>query len=301
MIVRLVIIAGALLGGAASAHAKLSVVATTPDLAALARAVGGDAISVQSIARPMEDPHFVDAKPSFARMLNGADVLIEGGAALESGWLPPLLETARNPKLAVGAPGRVVASRGIELLDPPTELTRAQGDVHPAGNPHFLLDPVNGGVVAGTIADALIGLDAEHADTYRRNLERFRGELQRKLDEWQALMKPLRGLKLVTYHKNFDYLARRFGLEIVGMLEPKPGIPPSPAHVAPLIPSMQSAKVALVLVEPNRERQVPDFVAEKSGAHVVVLPIMPGTPEAPEYLDLIDYDLRQIVAAAAKR
>jgi ABC-type Zn uptake system ZnuABC Zn-binding protein ZnuA len=112
---------------------------------------------------------------------------------------------------------------------------------------------------------------------------------------------PLRGLKLVTYHKNFDYLARRFGLEIVGMLEPKPGIPPSPAHVAQLVPTMQSAKVTLVLVEPNRERQVPDFVAEKAGAHVVVLPIMPGTPEAPEYLDLIDYDLRQIVAAAAKR
>jgi zinc/manganese transport system substrate-binding protein len=187
------------------------------------------------------------------------------------------------------------------LLDAPAELTRAQGDVHPAGNPHFLLDPANGGIVAGTIADALVALDAEHAETYRRNLERFRGELQRKLDEWQRLLQPLRGLKLVTYHKNFDYLARRFGLEIVGMLEPKPGIPPSPAHIAQLIPTMQSAHVALVIIEPNRERQVPDFVAEKAGAEVVILPIMPGVPEAVEYLDLIDYDLRQIVAAAAKR
>lgn len=301
MTVRSVLIAAALLSAAATAQAKLAVVATTPDLAALARVVGGDAVSVQSIARPLEDPHFVDAKPSFARLLNGADVLIEGGAALESGWLPPLLETARNPKLGAGAPGRVVASQGLVLLDPPSELTRAQGDVHPAGNPHFLLDPVNGGIVAGTIADAFVALDAEHAATYRANLERFRGELQRKLAEWERLMQPLRGLKIVTYHKDFDYLARRFAMEIVGMLEPKPGIPPSPAHVAELVPQMRSAKVTLIVIEPNRERQVPDFVAEKTGARVLALPIMPGVPEAAEYLDLIDYDLRQIAGAAGAR
>jgi zinc/manganese transport system substrate-binding protein len=296
--VRILGIAAGLLTCTSAAQAKLAVVATTPDLAAVARAVGGDAVTVQSIARPLEDPHFVDAKPSFARLLNGADVLIEGGAGLESGWLPPLLETARNPKLAPGAPGRVVASQGLTLLDPPSELTRAQGDVHPAGNPHFLLDPVNGGIVAGTIADAFVALDAEHGTAYRANLERFRSELRRKLGEWEALMRPFRGLKIVTYHKDFDYLARRFGMEIVGMLEPKPGIPPSPAHVAQLVPQMQAAKVTLIVIEPNRERQVPDFVAEKTGARVLALPIMPGVPEAAEYLDLIDYDLRQIAAAA---
>jgi ABC-type Zn uptake system ZnuABC Zn-binding protein ZnuA len=283
---------------ATPAAAKLSIVATTADLAALARAVGGDDVEVQAIARPTEDPHFVDAKPSYAKLLNGADVLIEGGAALEAGWLPPLLATARNPKVAPGAAGRVVASANVSLADVPAQLTRAQGDVHPFGNPHYLLDPVNGGIVAGTIADALGVVDPAHADHYKANLDRFRSELQRKLADWEALMRPLRGLAIVTYHKNFDYLAERYGLKIVGNLEPLPGIPPSPTHVAALVPRMKAAKVKLVIVEPNRERQVADFVAEQSGARVLTLPIMPGVPEAPDYIGLIDHDLRAIAAAA---
>ena len=283
---------------AAPARAKPTVVATTPDLGALARAVGGDDVDVSSIARPTEDPHFVDAKPSYAKLLNGADVLIEGGAALEAGWLPPLLATARNAKIATGAPGHVVASANIALADVPSELSRAQGDVHPFGNPHYLLDPANAGIVAGTIAEALAAVDPPHADHYRANLQRFRSALEQKLAEWQALAQPLRGLAVVTYHKNFDYLAKRFGLTVVDNLEPKPGIPPSPTHVAEIVPRMKEAKVKLVLIEPNRERQVADFVAQQAGAKVVVLPIMPGVPEAAEYLDLIDYDLRQLVAAA---
>ncbi len=287
-----------LLAIASPATAKLAVVATTPDLAALARAVGGDGVEVQAIARPTEDPHFVDGKPSYAKLLNQADVLIEGGAALESGWLPPLLTTARNPKIDTGAPGRVVASTGLTLRDVPQQLSRAQGDVHPFGNPHFLLDPVNGGIVAGTIAEGLSQVDPGGAQRYRENLARFRAALERKLTEWDQLMRPYRGLAVVTYHKNFDYLAERFGLVIVGALEPKPGIPPSPAYIAELVPRMQSTKVRLILIEPNRERQVPDFVAEKTGAKVLALPIMPGVAQAAEYIDLIDYDLRQIAAAA---
>ncbi len=294
MLVAVVVVEATLVS---SSDAKLAVVATTPDLAAIARVVGGAAVDVEAIARPTEDPHFVDAKPSFARLLNRADVLIEGGAALETGWLPPLLDTARNSKLAPGAPGHVVASTGIQLLDVPTELNRAQGDVHPAGNPHYLLDPANGGIVAGTIADTFIAVDAANADAYRANLARFRGDLLRKVGEWTHLMAPLRGTKIVTYHKDFDYLARRFGLEVAGVLEPKPGIPPSPSHVAELIPQMQAAKVPLIVIEPNRERQVPDFVASKTGAKVLALPIMPGTSEAPEYLDLFDHDLKEIAAA----
>lgn len=297
---KIAIAAALLLGIASPAAAKLAVVATTADLAALARAVGGDGVAVRAIARPTEDPHFVDGKPSYAKLLNEADILIEGGAALESGWLPPLLTTARNPRLAPGAPGRVVASTGLDLLDVPAQLTRARGDVHPFGNPHYLLDPVNGGVVAGTIAEGMSAVDPAGAQRYRENLARFRAVLERRLADWDQLMKPYRGLPMVTYHKNFDYLAKRFGLEVVGTLEPKPGIPPSPAHIADLVPRMQSAKVKLILIEPNRERQVPDFVAEKSGARVVVLPIMPGVREAAEYVDLIDYDLRQIAAAAGE-
>jgi zinc/manganese transport system substrate-binding protein len=279
------------------AAAKIAVVATTADLAALARAVGGDDVDVAAIARPTEDPHFVDAKPSYAKLLNGADVLIEGGAALEAGWLPPLLATARNPKIAAGAPGRVVASASVVLADVPTELSRAQGDVHPFGNPHYLLDPLNGGIVAGTIADALAIVDAPHADQYRANLGRFRAALQQKIDQWQELARPLRGMAIVTYHKNFDYFATRFGLTVVANLEPKPGIPPSPTHVAALVPRMRAAHAKLVIIEPNRERQVADFVAQQAGARVVVLPIMPGVPEAADYFALIDYDLRQIVTA----
>ena len=293
------LILGTLLLAATPAAAKLSIVATTPDLAALARAVAGDLADVTAIARPAEDPHFVDAKPSYAKLLNDADVLVEGGAALEAGWLPPLLATARNPKLAPGAPGRGVASANVTLADVPTELSRAQGDVHPFGNPHYLLDPANGGIVAGTIATALALVDPPHADEYRANLERFRAALQGKLAEWEKLMQPLRGLAVVTYHKNFDYLAARFGLTIVGNLEPLPGIPPSPTHLTALVPRMREGKVKLVIIEPNRERQVADFVAEQAGARVLVLPIMPGVPEAADYLGLIDYDLRQIASAAA--
>jgi zinc/manganese transport system substrate-binding protein len=282
----------------ALADQKLTVITTTPDLAALVRAVGGADLDVRFIARPTEDPHFVDAKPSYAKLLNDADALVEGGAALESGWLPPLLDTARNPRLALGAPGRIVAARGIRLLDAPSELSRAQGDVHPFGNPHYLLDPRNGGIAAGTIAEALARLDPPAADRYRANLARFRAALAEKLTAWEQLVAPYRGLGVVTYHKNFDYFAERFGLEVVGSLEPKPGIPPSPAHVDELIRRMQSRGTKLILIEPNRERKVPDFVAEKAGARVVLLPIMPGVPEAPEYIDLIDYDVRQIVAAA---
>lgn len=292
-------VAGLLLATMAdAAQARLAVIATTPDLAAIARAVGGADVDVRAIARPAEDPHFVDAKPSHAKLLNGADMLIEGGAALESGWLPPLLETARNPKLAPGAPGLVVASSGVTLRDVPTELSRAQGDVHPMGNPHYLLDPVNGGIVAGTIAAAMAALDPSGAERYRANLAAFRTALDKKLGEWTQLMTPCRGLKIVTYHKNFDYLTARFGLEVVGMLERKPGIPPSPGYIAELVPIMKQAGVKLLLVEPNRERQIPDFVAEKSGARVLPLPIMPGGPEAPGYLDLIDFDVRQIAGAA---
>ena len=281
----------------APVHAKLAVVATTPDLGAIARAVGGSRIEVTAIARPTEDPHFVDAKPSYAKLLNQADVLIEGGAGLESGWLPPMLETARNPKLAPGATGRIVGSTGVTLLDVPAALSRAQGDVHPTGNPHYLLDPVNGGIVAGTIADALAAADPDGAASYRERLATFRTALAAKLPEWERAMAPRRGTKLVTYHKNFDYFAQRFGLEIIANLEPKPGIPPSPAHVATLIPLMQQASAKLIVIEPNRERQVADFVAQKTGATVLTLPLMPGIPEAAEYLDLIDLLVRRIAGA----
>jgi len=286
------------LAASALAADTLAVVATTPDLGAIARAVGGDRVEVTSIARPTEDPHFVDARPSFVRTLNKADVLVEGGAYLEAGWLPPLVDGARNSKIAAGAPGRIVASQGIALRDVPTSLDRSMGDVHPLGNPHYLLDPVNAKTAAGTIAAGLCAVDAAGCDLYREGAQRFAAAIDAKLPQWQSALAAVKGAKVVTYHKNFDYLADRFGLVVFDNLEPKPGIPPSPTHIAELVPRMQAAGVKLILVEPNREQQTPEFVADKTGARVVPLPLMPGGEEASDYVALIDYDVKQIAAAA---
>ena len=283
----------------AAAADRLKVAATTADLGAIATAVGGDAAEVTTIARPTEDPHFVDAKPSFIRLLNQTDVLIEGGAALEVGWLPPLLDSARNPRIAAGAPGRIVASEAVELKDVPSRLDRSLGDVHPYGNPHYLLDPLNGRLVAGAIARGLCAADAAHCDVYTANAARLTAALDAKMPEWERALAPARGQKVVSYHKDFDYLADRFGLEVIGNLEPKPGIPPSPTHLAELGPRMQAAKVRAILVEPYRERQTPAFVADKTGAKVVVLPIMPDGNDAKDYVGLIDHDVQALAKALA--
>ena len=288
------VLAGCAMAAPASSGATLTVVATTPDLAAIAQAVGGDAVRVTAIARPTEDPHFVDPKPSYIVLLNKADVLIEGGAALEAGWLPPLLDSARNPRIAPGEPGRVVASQGISLLEVPTALDRSMGDVHPFGNPHYLLDPANAETVAQTLAAALCGVDHERCDAYQARARQFRAAIDAKLPEWQSLLSAAKGQKIVTYHKDFDYFAQRFGLVVVDTLEPKPGIPPSPTHVAELIPKMKAQGVRLIVTEPNREQQNPAFIAEKTGAHVLLLPLMPGAEGTVDYVGLIDHNVRQV-------
>lgn len=286
-----------LASGRARAADPLKVVATTADLAAVARAIGGDAVAVTALARPTEDAHFVDAKPSFIRIVNQADVLIEGGASLEAGWLPPILDSARNPRLELGAPGRVVASQGLVLQDVPAQLDRSMGDVHPQGNPHFMLDPVLAETVADTVTAALCAVDAARCADYRAGHGRFRAAIDAKLPDWRAALAPFKGAKVVTYHKDYDYFFARFGLEVAGTLEPKPGIPPSPTHLTTLIPAMRAQHVTLVVVEPFRERSNPDFVAESSGAHVLVLPTMPESKEAPDYVALIDGDVHAVATA----
>src|SRR4051812_24068100 len=212
----------------AAVNGKIKVVATTPDFAAVAREIGGNAADVVALAKPTEDPHFVDAKPSHIVTLNRADVLIEGGAELELGWLPPLLESSRNAKIAAGAPGRIVASQGIKMLEIPTSFDRSKGDVHSLGNPHFLIDPLNAKIVAGQMAEHFAQVDPGSAAMYKANLATFNAKVDSKLAEWQKTLAPFKGAKIVTYHKDFVYLAQRFGLEIIDELEPKPGIAPSP-------------------------------------------------------------------------
>ncbi|MEP9409849.1 MAG: zinc ABC transporter substrate-binding protein [Candidatus Brocadia sp.] len=286
------------LGWASVAHAKLNIVATTSDLSAIAREIGKDKVDVVSIAKPTEDPHFVDARPGHIVKLNKADMLIEGGLQLETGWLPNLITGARNPKILAGSPGYLIASTGINVLEVPAALDRAMGDVHPFGNPHFMLDPLNGKIVATHICDRLCQIDPINCSYYKENLENFVKKLHQKFAEWQKILEPFRGTKIVTYHKTFPYFANRFNLNVMGTLEPKPGIPPSPAHVNNLIPMMKSEGAKLILIEQFRERKIPEFVAAQTGAKVVIVPIMAGgTKETGDYLSLFDYIINQITSA----
>lgn len=285
------------------AYAKLNVVATTPDLGSIAREVGGDRAEVISLAKGTEDPHFVDAKPSFIRILNQADALIDGGADLEVGWLPPLVLNARNPKIQLGQPGRIVAAEVIRLLEVPTgPIDRSLGDVHPFGNPHFTLDPLNGKLIAERIKERLCLLSAADCPLFTANAKQFEEKIDSRLVLWQKQMAPLRGTKVVTYHKSFSYLAERFGLRVVNTIEPKPGIPPSASHVRDLVAQMKTEGVTLVLLEPNRERKTPAFLSQETGAKVVLIPSMVGgVKEAGDYPALFDFIAKTVLEAVGQK
>jgi zinc/manganese transport system substrate-binding protein len=284
---------------ASTARAELNVVATLPDLAALAEAVGAGKLKVTSLARPTEDAHFVDPKPSFIRVLNQADVLIEGGADLEIGWLPPLVQGARNRKIVTGGAGLINAAEGLDLLGVATgPVDRSQGDVHGRGNPHYLLDPVRAGQVATHIADAFARLEPASADAFTSANREFQSTLTRKVESWTRLLAPFKGTKVVTYHKSFDYLLGRFGLVLTDTIEPKPGIEPSPTHITALIPRIKEQGVKLVLIEDHRPAKTPKYVAEQAGAELVVLPHFPGGHKTSEtYLEWMDHLIGELAAA----
>lgn len=278
--------------------AKINVVATTPDLAALAMEIGGDAVDVKALAKATEDPHFVDAKPSNIVTLNRAEVLIEGGADLEVGWLPPLLESARNDKIAVGAPGRISASAGIRMLEIPSTLDRSRGDVHALGNPHFLIDPLNVKIIANTIAEHFALVRPASADLFKANLKKFDATLDTKYAGWQKQMAPFKGAKIVTYHKDFVYLAERFNLDVVETLEAKPGIAPSPAHLAQVIGTMKAGNVKVILVQPFQNRKTAETVARQTDAAVLDMAQQPGAIKGTEtYFQLMDYMINTLATA----
>ena len=214
------------------------------------------------MAKPTEDSHFVDARPSFVVQLRSADVLIDGGAELEMGWLPPLLQNARNPKIEVGKPGRVQASQGVRLMNVPTNVTRAAGDVHALGNPHFMTDPIIAKTVAQHIAQSFAAVDPPNAAFYDANYKKFEATINAKLQEWGAAMLPFKGQSVVAYHDSWVYFAHRFGLNIDIFLEPKPGIPPSPSHLAEVIDKMKAQKIKAIIVEPFHDRKIAEKVAE---------------------------------------
>lgn len=291
----------AIAASAGHACAKLSVVATTPEFGAIASAVGGDKVSVLNLAKPTEDPHYVDARPTHIVTLNRADALIEGGAELEIGWLPPLIEGARNPKILSGAPGRIVASDGIALLDIPSSVDRSRGDVHATGNPHFMMDPLNVKTVAAHFADAFCRLDAADCAAYKSHLAAFQDRLDAKTKEWAAQLAPFNGASIVTYHTTWRYFALRFGLRSEIFLEPKPGIPPSPPHLAEVIGKMKAQGIKIILLEPYQSRKVAEAVAGHTGATVVDVAQFPGARPGTEgdYLALMDANVKAVAAALA--
>jgi zinc/manganese transport system substrate-binding protein len=284
-----------------SASGKLNVVATTPDLAAIAKEIGGDHIDITTLAKPAEDPHFVDAKPSFIVKLNHADVLIEGGAELEIGWLPALLDQSRNSKLAPGAPGHVACAQGVALLEVPSTLDRSRGDIHAAGNPHYLVDPVNAKTVAQHITDAFCAQDEKSCSVYRANLKKFTERIDAKLVEWERTLAPFKGQQLAAYHNSWLYFGNRFGLKIDLFLEPKPGIPPTPTHLAEVITKMRQDKVHVIIVDPYLNRRTAETVAEKTGATVVDVSQFPGGIKGTEggYIQLMDHLVSAIARALA--
>jgi zinc/manganese transport system substrate-binding protein len=283
----------------ARAQGKLNVVTTTEDLAAIAREVGGDRITVDSIAKGYQDPHFVEAKPSFILKLQKADLLVVVGRELEIGWLPPLIQQSRNAKIQPGAENYLDASLTAKILEIPTgEITRAMGDVHPLGNPHYWLDPENGRRIARAVLAKFTALRPADRTYFEQREADFEQRLTQAEKRWDATMAPFKGTKLVTYHRSLPNLADRFGLNIIGYVEPRPGIPPTPSHTLDLINEMKRLNVKVVLVEPYFDLKTPNAIGRETGAKVLVIPpSVGGVKEVTDYFKLFDYDINLLVTA----
>jgi len=278
---------------------KLNVVTSTTDMAALTQEVGGEKVSVESIAKGYQDPHFVEAKPSFLLKLRQADLVVVVGLQLEIGWLPPLITQSGNPRIQVGAPGYLDASQFAEILEiPQGTVTRAMGDVHPMGNPHYWLDPDNGRRIARGIAGKLGEMDPGDASYFQQRFQDFDKRLTAAEQKWDAEMKPYRGRKVVTYHRSLPNFAKHFGLDVIGYVEPRPGIPPTPTHTLELIQLMTRENCKVVLVEPYFDLKTPQAIGRETGAQVVVyLPSVGGEKGVDDYFKLFDYDISLLIKA----
>ena len=293
-----VLLMGAVFSPQAEAK-KLNIVTATTDMAALAQEVGGDRVSVESIAKGYQDPHFVEAKPSFLLKLRQADLLIVVGLQLEIGWLPPLITQSGNPRIQVGAPGYLDASQFAAILDIPAgPVTRAEGDVHPLGNPHYWLDPDNGRRIAKGIAGKLAEMDAADSSYFQQRFQDFDKRLTAAEQKWDTEIKPYRGRKVVTYHRSFPNFAKHFGLNVIGYVEPRPGIPPTPSHTIELIGLMKRENCKVILVEPYFDLKTPNSIGRETGAKVVVyLPSVGGEKDVTDYFKLFDYDIDLLIKA----
>jgi len=294
------VVATLLVGTTANAQSKIRVVTSTEDLASITREVGGDRVDVVALAKGYQDPHFVDPKPSFILAMNRADLYIAVGRDLELGWLPPLVASSRNAKVQPGASGYLDASRNVHILEIPTgQITRAMGDVHPLGNPHYWLDPGNGRLIAQAIRDTLSELSPADTAVFARRYDDFDRRLAAAEKRWDGVMAPYKGAKLVTYHRSWPNFMERFGLEVIGYVEPKPGIPPSPVHTIELIAEMKRQGVPLIVVEPYFNVKTPEaIVSQLDGGRVLVLaPSVGGVKEATDYIQLFEYNVNLLAGA----
>jgi len=285
-----------LLASHTGADAKIRVVTTIPDLADMARNIGGDLLEIKSLATGVEDIHAVQMKPSFATLLNRADILLLMGLEVEHAFLPALLEAARNPKILRDAPGYIDCSVYVTPLEVPKRLDRALGVVHPMGNPHINLDPVAGKSMARAMADGLTRNYPEHATTFKKNLAVYLQTLDAAIARWQLEAAPLRGVKFISYHPDMIYFAERFGMEAAGTIEIRPGVDPTPGHIVALEERMRREGIKLVVRERHYPAGLAETIAQRTGAKLVELPAMVGgVPEARDYVSFIDYNIRTML------
>jgi zinc/manganese transport system substrate-binding protein len=280
-----------------AAAATIKVVTTTMDMKSIAEMIGGNKVSVQSIATGYQNPHFVDPKPSYIISLSNADLYVTVGLDLETGWSPQLLSSSRNAKIQKGSPGYVDASEGVGLLQVPSSINRGEGDIHIYGNPHYWLDPENGKIIARNIASGLERIDPSGRSFYEANLAAFFAKIDVKLKEWEAKMAPFKGSKIIAYHNEWVYFERRFGLQIVDFMEPKPGIPPSPSQLVKVIKEVTADKIKVIISSPYFTTSSSDVVAKQTGVKELTLATSTAAfSSIKNYFDLFDYDIEQLTA-----
>jgi ABC-type Zn uptake system ZnuABC Zn-binding protein ZnuA len=280
---------------------QIRVITTIPDLADITKQIGGDLVSVESLTRGVEFMHAVPVKPSFVPKLNRADVLVVMGLDLEVSWLPALLEVASNSKILPGQSRHIDTSAGVSVAEVSRTFDRSEGDVHPKGNPHYNLDPVNGRIMARNIAEGLARNYPQHRAAFDKNLKGYLAELNKAIAQWETLAAPLKGVKIVSYHQDWTYFANRFDLQIIGNIELKPGIEPTPNHLVALTQRMKDEKVQLIIYGPQSDR-FPGQLASQTGAGVVRLQqTSGGSAETDTYMKFIDHNVRSLLAALKKR
>ena len=281
--------------------AKIRIVTTLTDLADLVRNIGGDKVEVRSLATGVEDTHGVPMKPSFVPLLNRADLIVLVGFDCEHAFLPALLEASRNPRIQKGQLGYVDCSEGIFPVDVPKSTDHSEGDVHPYGNPHYMLDPVLAKVAIQNIYNVLVAFSPQDQAVFAHNRDVYLSKLEAKISEWKKEAESIKGVKFVSYHEHWPYFAERFGMVYFGTIELKPGIDPTPRHIEELISSMKAEHVSIVVREPQFPEKVPFLIAVQTGARLVTLPIMPGAvAHTDTYIEMMDYIVQKMVEAKGK-